>query len=312
MGFHRYNRVMYTEVAKNKRNSMLLVLAFLCITVAIGWVFSRATGNPVILFIAVFASLLYTWVSYYNSDKMVLAVSGARQIDKKIAPELYRIVENLAITAGLPTPRIYIIDDIAPNAFATGRDPQHAVVCVTTGLLTKLTKTELEGVIAHELSHIGNYDIRIMSLIAVLVSVIALLSDFFLRWGFWFGGERREGNDTGNGIFMIVAFVLAIVAPIIGVLIQLAVSRKREFLADASGALLTRYPEGLARALDKIASDTEPLETANKATANMYIINPLRENITSKDARSFAAGLFSTHPPTTERIKRLKEMETHT
>lgn len=306
---------MYTEVARNKRNSTLLVIAFLLITVGIGWVFSRATGNPGILYIAAFSSILYTWISYYNSDKMVLAVSNAREVTKNDAPELYRIVENLAITAGLPTPRVYIIEDTAPNAFATGRDPQHAVVCVTSGLLTKLEKPELEGVIAHELSHIGNYDIRLMSLIAVLVSVIALLSDMFLRWGIFFGGDgdNDSGGGGGNGqaVMYLIAIVLAIVAPIIGVLIQLAVSRKREYLADASGALLTRYPEGLARALKKISSDTEPLEAANKATANMYIVNPLRENVEDKAAHSFAAGLFSTHPPTAERIKRLEEMDTH-
>lgn len=303
---------MYTEVAKNKRNSILLIGVFLMITVLLGWVFSRAYGNPIILYIAAFSSILYTWISYYNSDKMVLAVSQAKEVNKKSAPELYRTVENLSITAGLPMPRVYIINDTAPNAFATGRDPQHAVICVTTGLLDKLGKTELEGVIAHELSHIGNYDIRVMSLIAVLVSVIALLSDFFLRWGWFFGGGDDDGpGGNSNPIFFIVAIALAIVAPIIGVLIQLAVSRKREYLADASGALLTRYPHGLASALRKISHDTEPLEAANKATANMYIVNPLRSNVKSKDARSFAARLFSTHPPTAERIKRLEEMETH-
>ncbi|MBP9826896.1 M48 family metallopeptidase [Candidatus Saccharibacteria bacterium] len=299
---------MYTEVSKNKRNSTLLILVFLTITVIIGWVFSRALNNPTILYGAAIVSLFYTWVSYYNSDKMVLAVSGAREVQKKDAPELYRIVENLAITGGLPTPRVFIIEDTAPNAFATGRDPQHAVVCVTTGLLEKLERVELEGVIAHELSHIGNYDIRIMSLVAVLVSVIALLSDFFLRWGFWFGGDDSDSNNNSNPVFFLVAIILAIVAPIIGVIIQLAVSRKREFLADASGALLSRHPEGLAQALEKIASDKEPLEAANKATANMYIINPLRENVEGAGKKSFAAKLFSTHPDTAERIKRLREM----
>ncbi len=305
---------MYTEIAKNKRNSTLLVITFLLITVGLGWVFSRALDSPIILYVAAFSSILYTWISYYNSDKMVLAVSGAREVQKKDAPELYRTVENLAITAGLPTPRVFIMQDSAPNAFATGRDPEHAVVCVTTGLLDKLDKTELEGVIAHELSHIGNYDIRLMSLIAVLVSVIALLSDLFLRWGFFFGGDR-DGDNNGGGqsqlVFMLVAIVLAVVAPIIGLLIQLAVSRKREYLADASGALLTRYPEGLAHALKKISGDTEPLEAANKATANMYIVNPLRANVEGKGGKSFAAGLFSTHPPTADRIKRLEEMDTH-
>ena len=304
---------MYTEIAKNKRNSSLLVFAFILVTIGISWVFARALDSPIILYVATSISILYSWISYFNSDKMVLAVSGAREVKKADSPELYRVVENLAITAGLPTPRVYIIADSAPNAFATGRDPEHAVVCVTEGLLQKLDKRELEGVIAHELSHIGNYDIRMMSLIAVLVSVIALLSDFFLRWGFFFGGDRDDNNNNGGQaqmIFMLLAIVLAIVAPIIGLLIQLAVSRKREYLADASGALLTRYPDGLASALKKIAGDTEPLEAANKATANMYIINPLRANVEGKGGKSFAAKLFSTHPPTADRIKRLSEMGT--
>lgn len=303
---------MYTEVAKNKRNSTILVLAFLIVTVLIGWVFAQALDSPWILFIAAGSSILYTWISYYNSDKMVLAVSGAKEVKKADAPELYRTLENLTITAGLPMPRLYVIDDTAPNAFATGRDPQHAVVCVTTGLLQKLDKRELEGVLAHELSHIGNYDIRIMSLIAVLVSVIALLSDFFLRWGWLMGGGDDDGpGGNSNPIFFLVAIALAIVAPIIGVIIQLAVSRKREYLADASAALLTRYPDGLADALEKISGDKEPLEAANKATANMYIINPMRANVEGKDARGFAAGLFSTHPPTAERVKRLRQMGDH-
>lgn len=304
---------MYTEIAKNKRNSSLLVFAFILVTIGISWVFARALDSPIILYVATSISILYSWISYFNSDKMVLAVSGAREVKKADSPELYRVVENLAITAGLPTPRVYIISDSAPNAFATGRDPEHAVVCVTEGLLQKLEKRELEGVIAHELSHIGNYDIRMMSLIAVLVSVIALLSDFFLRWGFFFGGDRDDNNNNGGQaqmIFMLLAIVLAIVAPIIGLIIQLAVSRKREYLADASGALLTRYPDGLASALKKIAGDTEPLEAANKATANMYIINPLRANVEGKGGKSFAAKLFSTHPPTADRIKRLSEMGT--
>lgn len=307
---------MYTEIAKNKRNSTLLVLAFIIITVGLSWVISRALDNPSILYIVTGISILYTWISYYNSDKMVLAVSGAREVKKKDAPELYRTVENLAITAGLPMPRVFIMQDSAPNAFATGRDPEHAVVCVTTGLLDKLSKTELEGVIAHELSHIGNYDIRMMSLIAVLVSIIALLSDFFLRWGFFMGGGRDSDGDNNNGggqsqlIFILIAIALAIVAPIIGVLIQLAVSRKREYLADASGALLTRYPQGLAEALKKISGDTEPLEAANKATANMYIINPMRANVEGKGGKGFASKLFSTHPPTADRIKKLESMDT--
>jgi heat shock protein HtpX len=300
---------MYTQISSNKWKSWLLLGGFGIITVLIGFIFSRALGSPAILYGAVIFSLAYTWFSYYNSDKMILAVSKAREVKKADAPELYRLVENLAITAGLPTPRIYIINDAAPNAFATGRDPQHSVIAVTSGLLDRLEKTELEGVLAHELSHVGNYDIRLMSLVTVLVSVIALLSDWFLRISFF----SRDNEDSGGGqsqmIFMIIGFVMALLAPLIGVIIQLSISRKREFLADASGALLTRYPEGLAKALEKISSDTRPLEEANKATANLYIVNPLRENA-SGEKRSMFAGLFSTHPPIEERIKRLQTMET--
>lgn len=297
----------YHQIDSNKRKSWLLVGGFIIVVTIIGWVFSRALGSPALLIGATLFSLVYAFFSYFYSDSMVLAVSRAKQVQKKDAPELYRLVENLAITAGLPTPKVYIIEDTAPNAFATGRDPQRAVVAVTTGILAKLDKAELEGVIAHELSHVGNYDIRLMSLVVVLVSIIALLSDWFLRMTFW----GRDSDDNGNGqmqaVFMAAGLVLAILAPIIGTLIQLAVSRRREYLADASGALLTRYPQGLASALRKISADTEPLEAANKATANLYIINPLRANV--KDPRKLFAGLFSTHPPVEERIKRLGEME---
>jgi heat shock protein HtpX len=212
------------------------------------------------------------------------------------------LVENLTIAAGLPMPRVYIIADSAPNAFATGRDPKHGVVCVTTGLLEKLNKVELEGVLAHELSHIGNYDIRFMTLVVVMVGTITLLADWLLRFSF-FGGRSRENRDS-NGIFLLIGLVLAILSPIVATLMQLAINRKREFLADASGALLTRHPEGLASALEKIAGDQEPLEAANKATAPLYIVNPLKGD----SAKSFLAGLFNTHPPIEERIKRLREM----
>lgn len=307
---------MYSQIDSNKRKSFFLIGAFIIIVAAIGWVFARALGNPILLYIAVIFSIIYAWISYYYSAQMTLAVSKAKEVQKKDAPELYRLVENLAITAGLPTPKVYIIDDDAPNAFATGRDPQHAVVAVTTGILDKLDKTELEGVIAHELSHVGNYDIRLMTLIVVLVAIIALLSDFFLRFTFW-GGMGRDRDSEGGGdqmqlIFIVIGLILAILAPIIGTIMQLAISRKREYLADASGALLTRYPEGLAKALEKISADTEPLEEANKATANLYIVNPFRANI--KDGhgkRSWFANLFSTHPPIEDRVKRLRGMETN-
>ncbi len=300
---------MYSSIAKNKRNSWLLVGCFIIVITLLGWVFAQAFGSTWFLWGSLAFALIYTWISYYNSDKMILAVSGAKQVQKKDAPELYRIVENLAITAGLPMPKVYIIDDSAPNAFATGRDPQHAIVAVTSGILDKLNKVELEGVIAHELSHVGNYDIRLMSLVVVLVAVIALLSDWFLRMSFWSSRDNDNNSGQGQMIMLGIGVALAILAPLIGMLLQLAVSRKREYLADASGALLTRYPEGLARALEKIEHDTEPLEEANKATANLYIINPLRTNVASKRGNGWVAGLFSTHPPTAERISRLRAME---
>ncbi len=230
-------------------------------------------------------------------------MSGAEQVTRQSHPELFRIVENLTITAGLPLPRIYTIDDTAINAFATGRDPKHAVVCVTTGCLSRLDKTELEGVLAHEISHIGNYDIRFMTLVVVLVGTITLLADWLLRFSF-FGGKSRD-RDSGSNPLAIAGLVLALLSPIIATLLQLAVSRQREFLADSTGALLTRYPEGLAKALEKISADQEPLEAANKATAHLYIANPLKNH---HDSVGWFAGLFNTHPPVEERIKRLREM----
>lgn len=297
---------MYTQIDANKRNTAILIGLFLIFIIGIGWVFSYYYNNPSILYIAVGISIFQAFFSYYYSDKVTLAISGAKEVGHDSNKELYHIVENLCITAGLPKPKIYIIDDTAPNAFATGRDPKHAVICVTTGLVQKLNRTELEGVIAHELSHIGNYDIRLMTIIVVLVGIIALLSDWFLRWS-WLGGRRRdsEGNQL-DAILGIVAIVLVILSPIIATLMQLAISRKREFLADASGALLTRYPDGLASALEKISKDQEPLEAANKATAHLYIANPFKEG--EKRSVSWFANFFNTHPPINERIKRLRSM----
>lgn len=295
---------MYKEIDSNKRRTVFLMGAFLVFVIGLGYFLSWYFDNLFILIIAVVVAVTQALVSYYYSDSITLAISRAKEAPRK-EPflTLHREVENLAITAGIPKPRIYIIEDSAPNAFATGRDPNHAVIAVTTGLLDKLDKQELEGVIAHEMSHIGNYDIRLMTIVVVLVGVVALLSDFFLRWT-WFGGGRRRSDSEGGGqlqlILLIAAIALAILAPIAATLIQLAVSRKREFLADASGALLTRYPEGLASALDKISKDTEPLEAANRATAHLYIANPIKkENISA---------LFSTHPPVAERMKRLRAM----
>lgn len=310
----------YQLISKNKTESWILIFSFLVVISLLGFVFAQVYQNSAILYLAVGFSVFSALISYYFSDSITLAISRAQEVDRAANQQLYNIVENLCIAAGLPTPKIYIIDDTAPNAFATGRDPKHAVVCVTTGILQKLEKTELEGVIAHELSHIGNYDIRVMTLVVVLVGTITLLADWFLRASFW-GGRRKSSNSEGGqiaGIIAIAGLILAILSPIIATLIKLAVSRQREYLADASGALLTRYPEGLARALEKIDKDREPLEAANKATAHMYIVNPFHEDRGPSDAlgatssshggRSWFASMFNTHPPIAERIKRLREM----
>ena len=294
---------MYKQIDSNKRRTVFLIGFFLIFVILLGWLLSWYFNNQFILVIAVILAASQALISYYYSDAITLAVSRAKEVPRK-EPflALHRLVENLTITAGLPKPRIYLIGDSAPNAFATGRDPKHAVIAVTSGLLEKLNKTELEGVIAHELSHVGNYDIRLMTIIVVLVGVVALMSDFFLRWT-WFGGGRRRDSSDGGGqiqlILFIVAIVLAILAPLAATLIQLAISRKREFLADASGALLTRYPEGLANALEKISQDNEPLEAANRATAHLYIADPFKNKGSAR---------FMTHPPIQERIKRLRSM----
>jgi len=297
---------LYTNSSSNAHKTWLLMSVFFVVVILIGWVFSQAMNTPVILYIAVAFSIISSFVSYWWSDKIVLAMSNAHEIDHDSNRELYHLVENLCITAGLPTPRIYVIDDSAPNAFATGRDAKHAVVAVTSGLLQKLDKVELEGVIAHELSHIGNRDILLSTIVTVLVGMVVLLADWFMRWTF-FGGRKRSNDSEGGGqlqvIIMIVAIVLAILAPFFAYMMQFAISRKREFKADADGALLTRYPEGLARALEKISADQEPLEVANRATAHMYIISPLK----GQDGKvGFFAKLFMTHPPVEERIAALR------
>ncbi|MBU3926069.1 zinc metalloprotease HtpX [Patescibacteria group bacterium] len=292
---------LYTQQDKNVRRTWFLMTLFFVVVIAIGWVFSQALESPAILYVAVAFSLLMNFFSYWYSDKIVLKMSGAKEISHENNRELFHIVENLCITAGLPNPKIYIINDPAPNAFATGRNKEHAVVAVTSGLLEKLNKTELEGVIAHELSHIGNRDILISTIVVVLVGFVALLSDFFLRFTFLGGRGKDRGDGRAQVIMMIIGIVLAILAPIAVSLIQLAISRKREFLADASGALLTRYPDGLASALEKISQYQMPLQKANKATAHLYISNPF--------GRKKISSLFMTHPPVEERITALKGME---
>ncbi len=291
---------LYTHKDSNIRKTWILISLFLIFIIGLGWVFSYQFNSPIILFIAVIFSSVTSFISYWYSDKIVLSMSKAREIKKADNPELYRIVENLCITAGLPLPKIYIIDEMAPNAFATGRNPENAVVAVTTGLLQKLDRSELEGVIAHELAHIGNRDILLQTVVVILVGLVALLSDWFLRWSF-FGRSDNDNKGQLGMIMAIAGIVLAILSPFIAMLIQLAISRKREYLADASGALLTRYPEGLAKALEKISQDNTQLKAANKATAHMYIANPFR----GKKMRK----MFMTHPSTEDRIKALRGMD---
>lgn len=302
---------LYTHSDSNKRKTWFLLSGFLIFVMIIGYIFSYAMDTPAILYIAVAFSIISSFVSYWWSDKIVLAMSSAKEVKFENERELYRLVENLCITAGLPLPKIYIIEDTAPNAFATGRDPEHAVVAVTRGLLEKLDRSELEGVIAHELSHIGNRDILLDTLVTVMVGIVVLLADWFMRWTFW-GGGRSHNSDRGGQlklIMFIVAIVLSILAPLFAYMMRFAISRKREFLADADGALLTRYPEGLASALEKISADTEPLEVANRATAHMYIASPFEGKRDRRVKKSFFKKAFMTHPPVKERIAALRGLE---
>lgn len=282
------------------------MILFVIFATTVAYVIGRATGYGLSYTLFVFPlAVISSAGSYFFSDKVVLATSGAKQIQKNDLPELFRIVENLALGGGTPMPKVYVIDDPSPNAFATGRDPKHASIAVTTGILERLSKSELEGVIAHELSHVKNFDTRLMAITAVLVGFIALLADIFLRNLFWGGFTRRDDEDNrGQAVFLIIGIVLAILSPVIASLIQLAISRKREYLADASGALLTRYPEGLANALEKISKDQRPLHTASNATAHLFIVNPFK----GKNLQNSLSALFSTHPPIEDRIKILREM----
>jgi len=299
---------MYEQIARNKWKSFGLVLFFVLFVFFLVWVFEQALGwGREGLVLAVILAVAMTWGGYFWSDKITLAMSKARPVEKSEFPYLYNVVEGLAIAAGMPAPRCFVIDDTAPNAFATGRNPKHAVICVTTGLLEKMNRAELEGVIAHEMSHIKNYDVLVQTLTVVMVGIVALMSDWMLRTFMWGGGGRRRSRERSGGggaaaIFIVLGLVLAVLSPLISRLIQFAVSRKREFLADASSAMLTRYPPGLASALRKISADTEPLEAANKATAHLYIVNPL------KDYKKGLNRLFSTHPPIEERIAALEKM----
>jgi heat shock protein HtpX len=290
---------MYSIIAANKRKTILLMMVFVALVGAISYGFSLYFGDDSIVVYALTFSIIYAAVSYFASARIALSMSGAKPIAKKDAPELYRAVENLSIAAGLPMPEVYIMDDPAPNAFATGRDPKHSYVAVTSGLLEIMDKKELEGVLAHELGHVGNYDIRVMAITAALVSVIAIMADILLRMSIW-GGD--DDNNNSFGIFIAIA--VAIITPLIAMLVQLAVSRKREFLADASSAQLTRYPEGLASALRKLETYGKPMKRASSATSHLFISNPLGK-------KGVASSLLSTHPPISERIANLEHMENH-
>ncbi len=299
--------LIYDRIGQNRRNTIVLLGLFVLVlagfSVAIGIIVGLPAPFAPLLIIPF---LIFALISYYSSSSVALGISGAKEVTKEQEPALVRKVENLCIGAGLPMPKVYVIDDGSPNAFATGRDPDHASVVVTRGLLQKLEPLELEGVLAHELSHIGNYDIRVMTIVVVLVGLAALMADFMFRLTF-FGAGRRSGNRGKGGggamaIIYLVAILGAILAPIAAQMIRFAVSRQREYLADASGALLTRHPEGLASALEKIAADPDPLEVANKATAHLYINNPLREH------KSWLNNMFTTHPPIDERVRLLRAM----
>lgn len=297
---------LYNQISSNRWKTWLIMALFVVFITTIGFVFGKATGYG--LMYAGFALILAGITSigsYYFSDKIVLASVGARPISKEDSPQLYNIVENLCIGDGLPVPKIYIMDTDAPNAFATGRDPKHAVVCATSGILQRLNKVELEGVIAHELSHVKNYDIRLMGIVAILVGFVAILANIFMNQ-LWWGGFNRDDRENNNAqyIFILIGIALAILSPIAATLIQLAISRKREYLADASGALLTRYPEGLASALEKIAQYKTPMPQVSDATAQLFIENPLK----GKNLGGWFSGLFDTHPPIEERIRILRSM----
>jgi len=295
---------IYTHKASNIQKTWLMFTVFFGVVIGVGFIFGQVYGNPIILYVAVIFSSFMSVISYWYSDKIVLGMYHAQPVTRESARELYNIVENLAITAGLPTPKIYIVPESQPNAFATGRDPEHAVVAVTEGLLQRLNKTEIEGVLAHELSHIGNRDMLLSTVAVILAGFISLLTDMFMRSWLW-GGFGDRDNDRGNGgVFIIIGIALSILAPIAATLMRLAISRKREFLADASGVLLTRYPEGLASALQKISSDTTPMATANNTTAHLWLDDPFDK----RKKTPWLHTLFMTHPPIEERIKILREM----
>jgi len=297
---------LYSHKDSNIRKTWFLMTVFLVLVVFVGWAFGYVYNAPEILYIAVILAVSMNFLAYWKSDAIALAMSGAKPASRETHLELFRIIENLSITAGLPMPRVYIMHSPQINAFATGRDPKHAAVAVTEGALMKLNKNELEGVIAHELSHIGNRDILISTVVVVLAGLIAILADWFLRMSIWGNLSRNDNNRQGGVVILLIGLAIAVLAPLIATVIRLAVSRKREFLADASGVLLTRYPEGLAGALEKISQDQSPMRYAHSGTAHLFISNPFR----GKSGQNWFARLFQTHPPIEERIKALRDMHT--
>ena len=296
---------LYTEKGRNVRKTWVLMGSFLVFIIGFCYLIAQVMGNPAILYIGVIGALVMNITSYWFSDSIVIKMTGAKAADPVLHREVIQVVENLAITAGLPMPKVYVVEDPAPNAFATGRNPEHAAVAVTTGLLAILNRTELEGVLAHELSHVGNRDILVSTVAVVLAGFVAIISDMLMRGMMWGGGGDRD-NKAGI-VFIILGIIGIILAPIAAQMIQLAISRKREYLADVSGAMLTRYPEGLASALEKISSSNMPMQRANNATAHLFIADPFgnqHQSITQK-----ISGLFQTHPPAADRIRILREMD---
>lgn len=290
---------MYSAIAANKRKTWLIMVLFVAIIAGMGWIISNLYGQPYFLYLALVVGGVYALIQYFAAAKLALAMNGAKEVSKKDAPRLYRTVENLSIATGMPMPKVYVIDDPAPNAFATGRDPKHAVVAATTGLLGVMDDQELEAVMAHELGHVKNYDIRVMMIVFGLVSAIGFIADMLLHL-MWFRDDRES---SPNPIFLVLAVVAALLAPLIAMLVQLAVSRRREYLADSTGALTTRYPEGLARALEKIRDHGSVMRRQNTATAHFFFANPLKGGSIAR--------LFSTHPPIEDRIARLRTMDSH-
>lgn len=297
---------IYQNISSNKRDTVLIMALFVAIISVLSWFIGEyftEVGGASVLGTALVISGVSGFISYFNSDKMVLGISGAKEVKYENAPEVHNLVDNIAIASGLPKPKVYIINDSSMNAFATGRDPKHGVVCLTTGIIQRLEKRELEGVIAHEMSHIGNFDTRLMSIVSILVGSLSLIADWFTRGAFFRRGKRSNNDSSISGVIFLLGIVFLMISPLIATLIKLAISRKREFLADSTAALITRYPKGLADALRKISQDTEVLEAANSATAHLYISDPVRGNFGNK-----ISSFFDTHPPVAERIRRLEAM----